>query len=157
MSLNSAGVRYLVVGGVAVVAHGYPRFTGDLDLVIALDMNNVQRALRALATLEYQPRIPVPAEQFADERLRRQWIEEKGMVVFSLASTRFPHTPVDLFAHVPFDFDDEYRQALWLVIEPALRVPVVRRACLIAMKKAAGRPQDLLDVAQLTAGADDAE
>ena len=44
-----------------------------------------------------------------------------------------------------------------VVLEPELRVPVVRRACLIAMKKAAGRPQDLLDVAQLTAGADDEE
>jgi hypothetical protein len=36
-ALQQAGVHHLVVGGVAVVFHGYPRFTADLDLVVALD------------------------------------------------------------------------------------------------------------------------
>jgi hypothetical protein len=33
-ALNHAGVRYLVVGGLAVVAHGVVRFTADIDLVL---------------------------------------------------------------------------------------------------------------------------
>jgi hypothetical protein len=46
MELSAAGVRYLVVGGVAVVLHGYIRSTLDLDLVIDLDADNVDRARR---------------------------------------------------------------------------------------------------------------
>jgi tRNA nucleotidyltransferase/poly(A) polymerase len=47
-TLNEAGVRYLVVGGVAVVLHGYLRTTGDLDLVVELSPANLDRALAAL-------------------------------------------------------------------------------------------------------------
>ena len=47
-ALNSQGVRYLVVGGMAVVAHGHGRMTHDLDLVISLDLDDV-RQLRMLA------------------------------------------------------------------------------------------------------------
>ena len=50
--LNLANVRYLIVGGLAVNAHGYERFTNDLDLVIQLDPNNITLALNALAENE---------------------------------------------------------------------------------------------------------
>lgn len=51
-ALEASGVRYLVVGGVAVVLHGHPRFTADLDLVVSLDPDNAlatchARAIRA--------------------------------------------------------------------------------------------------------------
>ncbi len=39
-SLAAAEVRFLVVGGVAVVLHGHPRFTADLDLVLDLERTN---------------------------------------------------------------------------------------------------------------------
>lgn len=60
-ALNSAGVRYLVVGGVAVVLHGHLRTTADLDLVVQLERENVLKAVRALAGLGYRPRAPVAA------------------------------------------------------------------------------------------------
>ena len=41
-ALNAANVRYLVVGGLAVVAHGHVRFTADLDLVLELQEDNVK-------------------------------------------------------------------------------------------------------------------
>ena len=44
-ALNAAEVRYLVVGGVAVVLHGYLRTTADLDLVVELETDNVLRAV----------------------------------------------------------------------------------------------------------------
>ncbi len=65
-ALEAAGVRYLVVGGVAVVLHGHPRLTADLDLALALDTGNVRAAFAALAGLGYRPRVPVTAESFAD-------------------------------------------------------------------------------------------
>ena len=43
-ALDASDARYLVVGGVAVVLHGHPRLTADLDLVIALDPANVRAA-----------------------------------------------------------------------------------------------------------------
>lgn len=51
--LNEACMRYLVAGGVAVNAHGYLRFTQDVDLVIALDPVNIVGAFEALAKLGY--------------------------------------------------------------------------------------------------------
>ena len=55
-ALETSGVRYLVVGGVAVVLHGHPRFTADLDLVLSLDDDNLARALPALEDFRYRPR-----------------------------------------------------------------------------------------------------
>ena len=77
-ALNDANVRYLIVGGLAVVAHGYVRFTQDIDLVVQLERENVLRAMNALTAIGYRPLIPVDATQFADEALRQQWRDEKG-------------------------------------------------------------------------------
>jgi hypothetical protein len=54
-TLNAAEVRYLVVGGLAVAAHGYGRVTFDIDLVVQLKSENVRRAMKALQTLGYRP------------------------------------------------------------------------------------------------------
>ena len=48
-ALNEAGVRYLIVGGLAVVAHGHARFTGDVDLVVDLEADNARRASQSPA------------------------------------------------------------------------------------------------------------
>jgi len=50
-ALNDANVRYLIVGGLAVVAHGYVRFTQDIDLVVQLERENVLRAMSALMAI----------------------------------------------------------------------------------------------------------
>ena len=60
-ALNRVGARYLVVGGLAVVAHGFLRATLDVDIVLSLDPENVRRALMALSELKYRPRAPVPS------------------------------------------------------------------------------------------------
>ncbi|MGB5406736.1 MAG: hypothetical protein WBN08_08360 [Thiogranum sp.] len=65
-ALNSAGVRYLVAGGLAVNAHGYLRFTKDVDFVLQLVPDNIQRAFAALGDLGYRPNVPVTGAQFAD-------------------------------------------------------------------------------------------
>ena len=103
-ALETSGARYLVVGGVAVVLHGHPRFTADLDLVLALDRQNLRAGLAALEGLGYRPRAPVSLEHFLDPETRRGWAEEKGMTVFSLWSPELPATEIDLFASEPFPF-----------------------------------------------------
>ena len=58
-ALNDAEVRYLIVGGLAVVLHGYVRFTQDIDLVIQLERENVLRAMNAFTAIGYRPLVPV--------------------------------------------------------------------------------------------------
>lgn len=78
-ALNQAGVAYLVVGGLAVNAHGYVRISMDIDLVIALHPENISKALHALDDEGFRPAVPVTPEQFADPDNRKLWREEKEM------------------------------------------------------------------------------
>lgn len=143
-SLAAAQVRFLVVGGVAVVLHGHPRFTADLDLVLDLDRANATRALEVLAAKGFRPRPPVPIESFADPATRRSWIEEKGLVVFSLWSPSAPGTEIDLFVEEPFEFAPAYARATFVTLG-GVSVPVLSIADLVALKRSAGRPKDLGD------------
>lgn len=46
--LNKHKVRYVVVGGYAVIFHGYPRFTGDMDVFYDAEKENIEALLKAL-------------------------------------------------------------------------------------------------------------
>jgi hypothetical protein len=151
-SLNAADVRFLIAGGLAVAAHGYLRFTADVDLVLDLDDGNVRRAVAALAALGYRPRAPVPIDEFADAARRAAWVREKGLTVFSLHSPQHPATEVDLFVDSPFpDFAAAYRSALCLELAPNVVATFVSFDDLVALKQKACRPQDLDDLKQLRA------
>ncbi len=52
--LNAEGARYVVVGGMAVIQAGFPRATGDIDLLIDSDPENQERVRRALMKLPDQ-------------------------------------------------------------------------------------------------------
>lgn len=147
-ALYKSEARYLVVGGVAVVLHGHPRFTADLDLVLALDEPNVRLAMKALQSLGYRPRAPVGADDFANRSIREEWIRDKNLTVFSMWSGKLPATEIDIFVREPFEFDDAYARALSVDL-PFARVSVASLDDLIALKKAAGRPKDLEDIAAL--------
>src|SRR5688572_13729962 len=110
--LNEAGVRYLVAGGLAVIAHGYTRLTRDVDLILDLDAENILHAMRVLKAEGYSPKVPVPIEQFSDENLRESWAEEKGMVAFPLWSDHYRGVFVDVFIRAPFDFEQAYTKRL---------------------------------------------
>src|SRR5438874_6431394 len=103
-AVTVAGVRYVVVGGVAVVLHGYLRATADLDLVLAMDEQNLQKALRTFGDIGFHPRAPVPLMAFADASQRGRWIDEKNLQVFSLWHSKMPGFEVDLFVEPPLPF-----------------------------------------------------
>jgi len=148
-ALNEVDVHFVVVGGLAVVAHGYGRQTQDLDLVIRLDPKTIHAAFGALSALGYQPRVPITANSFADAQQRRRWVEEKGMRVLNFCSDRHPETPVDMFVAEPFDFQVEYTGAMVEHLAPGVPVRILRLEALLRLKQEAGRPQDLADVAEL--------
>ena len=147
-ALNASNVRYLVVGGVAVVLHGYLRTTADLDLVIQLGPENVAKGLEALERLGYRPRAPVPMRGFADEAQRARWVREKGMVGFSLWSSDHPGFEVDLFAEEPFDFESVYSRSLEVRLDREF-VRVIGLDDLLSMKRSVGRHRDQEDVEAL--------
>ena len=148
LALESAQVRYLVAGGLAVNAHGYLRFTKDVDFVVQLLPDNIGRAFDALHALGYKPLVPITAEQFASAQQREAWIKDKGMQVLQFWSDAHRETPIDMFVHEPFDFEEEYARAL---VKPLGRIGVrfVTIPTLIEMKETAGRPQDKLDIEHL--------
>jgi hypothetical protein len=139
-------VRYVVVGGVAVTLQEHIRATVDLDLA----PENVRAAVEVLTGLGLVPRLPVRPEDFADPAVRQAWVEQRNLTAFSLHDPTAPRREVDLLAapEVPVE---ELLDGAEPKVLGGVAVPVASRAHLIAMKRAAGRPQDLADVAALEA------
>ncbi len=146
--LKEAGVRYLVVGGVAVLLHGFVRTTADLDLMVALDRKNLMLFLDLMKKRGYQPRVPVKLDDFAEEKKRQEWSKEKGMIVFSLIHLQKPQELVDVFVNEPIPFEAAYGRREKVNIE-GVEVSVIGAEDLITLKKQSGRPQDLEDIKAL--------
>lgn len=147
-ALDEADVRYVVVGGMAVVMSGHVRATVDLDVVVDLEPAAAARAMSALTALGLVPRVPVTPAHFADPDIREGWIRDKHMQVLSFYDPRDVAREVDVFVAYPLDFDAMVHQAVPRQVGTRV-VPVAGVEHLIAMKRAAGRPQDLADVAAL--------
>jgi len=146
--LNEAQVRYVVVGGLAMLLHGVDRLTADLDLVVDLVPAEAERAVRALLAAGMKPMVPVDPLRFADAATRAHWREQQGMVVLSFWDPGHRRPTVDVFTDNPLPFD-----LLWSTSEvlDAGGAPcrVASIAHLIALKRLAGRPRDLEDVRRL--------
>lgn len=148
-ALNDANVQYIVVGGIATILHGYVRATADVDLVVDLQVQEATKVVTALTDQGFKPKIPVDAMDFADPEKREQWINEKGMQVFSMYHPEKTGMTVDLFVEQPIAFNELFERSVLMDLDG---VPV--RVCsiddLITMKQQAGRHKDLADIEQLT-------
>ncbi len=111
--------------------------------------SNIRLAFDALRTLGYQPRVPITAEQLADDQLRERLIRDKGMQVLQVWSDQHRETPIGVFVREPFPFDVEFDRATVKQLRGAGPVRVVSIPSLIAMKEEAGRPEDRIDVEHL--------
>jgi hypothetical protein len=121
----SAGVRYLLVGGHAVAAHGRPRSTKDVDLWLAPDAANIRRACRALAEFG--------APEDIVRALRESGPED--IVRMGRAPTR-----IDLLRSLPaVSFQNAWPRRISVDIA-GLSLPVIGKADLIRNKLAVGRP-----------------
>lgn len=147
-ALRGSNCPYVVVGGLAVVLQGVGRLTHDVDLVVELHSSATVDLIEALEALGYQPRVPVKARDFADEAIRRAWIQDKGLQVFSLWDPGNELPPVDLFVEYPLPFDQLLKNADVVDLgEYVVKVASIEH--LIEMKKEAGREHDLQDIAAL--------
>lgn len=144
LTLAAHEVAYVVVGGIAVQAHGGQRLTRDLDVVVPLDRANYERLAAALSELDARlllgpsgatSSVPLTAALLASGDLWR------------LLS---PHGQIDVVT-LPAAlgrFGDLRRRAHKVELDDVV-VAIAAREDLVAMKRAAGRPQDLEDVALL--------
>lgn len=128
-------VRFLIVGGYALAAHGAPRYTGDLDAWLWVDPINATRVLAVLEEFGFGA-VDVTIEDLLNPDL-----------VIQLGHP--PHR-IDLLTGIDgVSFDAAWDRRVEFDIAER-RIPFISRDDLIANKVAAGRPQDIADVARLT-------
>ena len=144
-TLNNESVKYMVAGGIAVNLYGIERATADIDLIIDLDEENILRFVRVAKKLGLRPKIPVPLDDFADAEKRKEWIDHKGMKVFTVYDAENPFFLIDIFVEKPFDFDTVFEKREKMEFEDTV-IPVVPITELIAMKEKSARPQDKADI-----------
>jgi hypothetical protein len=147
-SLEEHRIRYLVVGGVAVVLHGFVRATADLDLMVALDPENLNAFVALMKEKGYKPKIPVPIEDFLQLKKRQTWKKEKGMLVFSLFHPKKTEELIDIFFDEPIPFADAYRRRVAIPLGKR-QISVACQDDLIKLKRQAGRAQDMQDIRAL--------
>jgi hypothetical protein len=104
--LIAARVRFVVVGGLAVLLHGVDRLTADIDIAIDLAAGSASTAMAALLAAGLRPIAPVDAMQFADPAVRGAWHRDRGMEVFSLWDPEHRRPTVDVFAEAPIPFEE---------------------------------------------------
>lgn len=141
-ALNAAGVKFAVVGGHAVALHGAIRGTVDLDLVLAPSRENFAAAEKALKSLGLVSRIPVTAEEIFS--FRKEYMEKRNLMAWGFVHPKDPSQIVDIVLTWELKPGEAMK-----VRSLGIEIPVLGKASLIAMKKASGRPQDLIDVQAL--------
>ena len=146
--LTDREVKYAVAGGVALVLHGVVRLTADLDLIVELSTENLRKFTRAINELGYKPKSPVSAEDFIDPRNRKAWKEEKGMEVFSFYHPKMLMNLIDVFVNEPIGFN-EIESEIVIFKARDIKIPVISKKHLKALKRKANRPQDIADIEAL--------
>lgn len=146
--LVAARVRFVVVGGLAVLLHGLDRLTADVDLVLDLSTDAAQDAVRALTRAGYRSLAPVDPIELADPARRTEWQTQRGMQVFSFWDSTQTRPTVDVMLSSAVPFENLWAEAVVFSIA-GTDVRVASIPHLIRLKQAAGRPQDLVDIERL--------
>jgi predicted nucleotidyltransferase len=146
--LNAAGVRYVVVGGLATVLHGYARLTADVDLAVDLAPEEATKMIQTLVARGFRPQVPVLPEEFANPTVREVWFREKHMRAFSLVDPTNPMRVVDLLLKPEVPFEELLARSQEVMLNRT-KIRIASIDDLIALKRQAARPQDLADIEQL--------
>lgn len=144
-ALDASDVRYVVIGGFAVGAHGYPRATKDLDIVPDPDPDNLERLAAVLADLDASV---LGMEEFTEEEIVQPDLAGLRMGGnFVLVTDR---GRIDIMQLIGPDL--EYADLDSAAVEDEVfghRVRFCGFDHLVAMKEAAGRPEDEIDLRRL--------
>jgi hypothetical protein len=138
-SFEKEKLKYAIVGGYALALHGIVRATMDIDLVLSLNQDNYERAEKCLLGLNLQSRIPVRAQDII--KMRKEYIEKRNLIAWSFVDFKNPTRQLDII--ITIDFNDINTERISV---GGKKLNVISLEDLLKMKKAAGRPQDLIDV-----------
>ena len=148
VALNQRNVRYVLVGGLAVVIYGVDRITADVDLAVDLASESATDFVRVLTDAGFRPMLPVNAQMFADAAVRGRWLRERQMQVFSFWDPQHTRPSVDVFIADVLPFEELWSDSRSIALDGVdIRVASIEH--LIRMKTLAGRPQDLSDIERL--------
>lgn len=136
VELDEAGAHFIIVGGYAVAYHGYVRATKDIDVLVRSTPENAQRVYAALARFgAHLASFEVSADDFATY---------DGVLQFGVAPLR-----ADILNRIAgITFDEAIKSAESIAVD-GHSIPVLGLDELLRAKRAAGRPKDLIDVAEL--------
>jgi hypothetical protein len=132
---NANQVEYLLIGGYAVIIHGYVRATADVDVAVACSTENASRCVRALEEFGF-------SDEALDERL---FLCENRNVV----RLGFPPIKIEILNYLEgVDFEKAYARRLVIGFED-VPINVISLTDLLANKRAIGRTQDIADIEKL--------
>ena len=132
--MNEENVEYVIVGGHAVIAHGFLRTTGDVDILVRPSDENAERMLTVMKRYGY-----------ANDEFE---LDDFTRIPSYLSFSRYDGY-IDLMTFTPgVTFDECYQNRLILDIY-GTAVSFMNLRELIKNKQAVGRPQDLLDIENL--------
>ena len=138
LELCDAGADFVVLGGHAVAFHGHPRATKDLDVLVRALPANAERVYRALAAFG------APLDAFAVKAA--DFATYDGVLQIGLPPRR-----IDILNRADgITFDEAVEENASFTLE-GRKIPVIGRVALLKNKRAAGRLQDLADIAALEA------
>jgi len=146
--LDRAGIDYIIVGGVAVNLYGYSRFTGDIDIILALNEKNIEKLDKLMHKLGYTERLPIHLKDLEDKKKLKGFMKEKGLKAFTFISSVKPQLDIDIIVEESLKFG-EYEKRKKIIDVWDLKLPVCHIDDLIKMKKSAKREKDLLDLEAL--------
>lgn len=134
-ALNNQGVEYVLVGGMAVILHGYVRTTGDMDIWVNRTVDNYERIVKAFHEFD-MPVFDMSKERFLSD--------EFDVWMFGVEPVK-----IELMTAVKgLDFDETYKQSQ-VYTERGVAIRFLHLNSLLNAKRAAGRYKDLDDIQQL--------
>ncbi len=143
--MDECGIRYVVVGGVALNLYGIPRTTVDLDLFVDLEEGNLRRFLECMEGLGLRLLQPVDKDAILDPKERVRWGEEKNAIVLTFFNPKDPTETVDFFIEEILPFGEVYGRRRVLEGE-GYRVSLIGLEDLIKLKELSGREKDQYDL-----------
>ena len=135
--LNESGVKYVVVGGLAVIRHGVVRGTKDIDVAVAMDDENLAQLEQLVGRWHATNPDGTP-------------LRTATLVAGGVLALRTPHCLVDILSAqlLPAPYDDVRARADVKRID-GVEAAICSLGDLVAMKRATGRGADLIDLERL--------
>ena len=147
-SLSEGQVQYVLVGGIAVQLHGFMRSTFDIDLVLAMNDENLVRFIEVAKRFGLVPSMPVSIESLRNSSQIEQWHREKGMLAFALREPQVGGGVVDILVRPEVSFEQLMENAVVGKLF-GQQVWIAAIDDLLMMKRIANRPKDRLDIEAL--------